>query len=141
MTHEHPTEPVYPFGPPGAEVLLHRGAMAVGDVHGTGRVWMHMTGSLDHRWELDPDAFSSVQMDDARLTFVHAALGPVDLPVRVTSSGGRGIVLPTAVGGATALHEVVVHWVNVPSISPADALASDWGTWAGRWSGPAAGGP
>ncbi len=139
VTHEHPTEPVYPFGPPGPEVLLHRGAMAVGDVHGTGRVWMHRAGSLDHRWELDPDAFSSVQLGDARLTFLHAALGPVDLPVRVTSSAGRGIVLPTTVVGASALHEVVVHWVNVPSIYPADALASDWGTWAGRWSGSGGG--
>jgi len=32
-----------------------------------------------------------------------------------------------------------VHWVNVPSIYPADALASDWGTWAGRWSGSGGG--
>jgi len=59
--------------------------------------------------------------------------------VRVTSSAGRGIVLPTAVGGASALHEVVVHWVNVPSIYPAGALASDWGSWAGRWTGSGGG--
>lgn len=139
MTRGQATEPVYPFGAPGADVALFTGDMTVGDTHGTGRVWMHTTGRVDHRWELDPDGYRSLRLGETRLTFEHPALGHVDVPVRVTSNAGRGIVQATSAGNATALDQVVAHWVNVPSIYPASGLKSDWGTWGGRWAGSGGG--
>lgn len=139
MTQEEATEPVYPFSAPGVDIPMFTGDMAVGDVRGTGRVWMQMTGGMDLRWELKPAPRRNMRLADAQLVFMHPQLGSIDVPVRVTSSAGRGIILPTSAGRASALDEMVVHWVNVPSIYPADGLESEWGTWAGRWTGSGGG--
>lgn len=138
-TQEQATAPIYPFSAPGVEVLIFTGEMVIGDVRGTGRVWMQMTGDVDIRWELEPGAHHRVRLGEARLVFTHPKLGAVDAPVRVTSSTGCGIVLATAAGRASSLDEIVAHWVNVPSIYPAEGLESAFGTWAGRWTGSGGG--
>jgi hypothetical protein len=123
------------LGAPGAEIVLWEGDLTVGDKTSSGRLWTTMTGDVRFRWELDPAEWRSVPLGETRLTFEHPELGRIDVPARVTSTRGSGTVESTAVGGAAPLDELVVHWVNVPSIEPAEPLESRTASWSGRWSG------
>jgi hypothetical protein len=135
VSHEHATAPVYPFGAPGAEIVLWEGDLTVGDKTSSGRLWMTMTGGVSFRWALDPAGWRSLRLGETRLAFEHPDLGPLNVPARVTSTAGSGIFESTAVGTAAQLDELVVHWVNVPSVEPAEPLESRTASWSGRWSG------
>ncbi len=135
MSHEHATAPVYPFGVPGAEIVLWEGDLTVGDKTSSGRLWMTTTGDVSFRWALDPAGWHSLRLGETRLALEHPDLAKLDVPGRVTSTAGSGILESTAVGSAAQLDELVVHWVNVPSIEPAEPLESRTASWSGRWSG------
>jgi len=101
---------------------------------------MQTTGEVDFRWELSADQYRSMRLGDARIAFTHPALGSVDCPARITSSAGRGIIPSTQLGDVAAdLDHVLVHWMNIPSLYPAEVLSTEGNTWAGRWSGSGGG--
>lgn len=133
------TPPVYPFTAPGRDVLLFAGDLVVGDASGPGRLWMSMTGDVGFHWTLHPTHWGSIGLGETRLVFEHPLLGALNIPARVTSTAGSGVIESTAAGAASELDELLVHWVNVPRILPADGLRSDSSTWAGRWAGSGGG--
>ncbi len=100
---------------------------------------MTMTGDVSFRWALDPAGWRSLSLGETRLALEHPDLGTLDVPGRVTSTAGSSILESTAVGSAAKLDELVVHWVNVPSIEPAEPLESRTASWSGRWSGSGGG--
>lgn len=138
MTDTQPIEAVYPVVGAGEDITLYDGPMTMRGTHTTGRVWLRMTGGMEYRWELDGDEYAAFKLGETTLTFTHPVLGPVDLPVNVSSSRGLGEIAWATLGTAQRLDEVVAHWVDLPAILPAEPLATPSATWAGRWT--AAGG-
>jgi hypothetical protein len=134
VTAAHRIDAVYKLVDAGADIMLYDGPIAVGDVEGTGRIWLQTTGDLEHRWSLDGDDHPALDLGDAKLAFTHPAFGPIEMPVNVSSSRGRGEILSTGLGAARRLDEVVAHWVDVPAILPAERLEAPSGSWAGRWT-------
>jgi hypothetical protein len=139
MDAGQPTPTVYPFGAPGEDVLLYDGGLTVGGKSASGRVWMSMTGDAGLRWTVEPLDWRSIPLGDTRLAFSHPQLGPLDIPARVTWSGGSGSVYSTTTGEVPELDELVVHWLDLPDVQPAEALESSAAVWSGRWSGSGGG--
>lgn len=127
-----PTSPAYPFQPPGADIQLHDGPLAVDGWPGTGRIRLGTRGGLDHVWEAQLDDGLSVPLGDAVLAIDHARLGPVTIPARVTSTAGRGTVLSSGLGPGGPLDDVVVHWVALPTLPGSTGLSAPGSSWAGR---------
>ncbi len=126
-----PTPAVYPFGRPGADISLHDGPLSLDGRTCAGRIWLATRGGLDHRWEASFDDGHGVPLGDVLLAFDHARLGQVTVPVQITSTAGRGVVLSSGLGPGGPLDEAVVHWVALPSM-PGTGLSTPSATWAGR---------
>ena len=109
--------------------------MAVGEVHAAGRIWLQMTGDVEHRWCLVEEDPAALELGEATLSVAHPAYGRVELPVNVTSSRGRGEIVSATLGSAAAsLDRVLAHWVDVPAILPAEPLETPLASW--RVGGP-----
>jgi hypothetical protein len=134
MTRARPIEPVYPLVGAGADIPLYEGPMTVGELHAAGRIWLQMTGDVEHRWCLDEKDHAALELGEATLSFAHPVYGRVELPVTVTSSRGRGEIVSATLGAAASLDRVLAHWVDVPAILPAEPLETPLASWAGRWT-------
>jgi hypothetical protein len=82
---------------------------------------------------MDSDS-PAMELGDAEIVFNHPELGHVRLRTRVTSSRGLGEIIWSTLGAANSLDEVVIHWMDLPSVLPADSLDDGVSTWSGRWS-------
>ncbi len=77
------------------------------------------------------EATDHVELGPKTLSFEHADLGEVSVPVTAHSSEGSGSVGQASLGSGP-LHRVVVHWLNLPWMMPADTLRDPGRVWAGR---------
>jgi hypothetical protein len=135
-----PIAPVYPLLEPGAPVPLFEGDLSLGGQSGRGRIWLATHGDVDHLWEFEAESGLPLDLEEAQLSFDHPELGQAVIPALVTSSAGRGTILATSLGDPRdELDEIIIHWINIPSIYPAKALGNDSHTWAGRWTGTGGG--
>src|SRR6478736_3307136 len=116
-----PTKAVYPTAGPGEDITLYAGPMSIAGVNATGRVWLQTNGDIRYRWEMDSDS-PAMELGDAEIVFNHPELGLVRLRTRVTSSRGLGEIIWSTLGAANSLNEVVIHWMDLPSVLPADSL-------------------
>jgi Restriction endonuclease len=128
-----PIKAVYPTADAGDDITLYAGPMSIAGVNATGRVWLQTNGNIKYRWEMDSHG-SAMELGDAEIVFSHPELGPVQLRTRVTSSCGLGEITWSTLGAANSLDEVVIHWMDLPSVLPADPLDDGVSTWSGRWS-------
>jgi hypothetical protein len=128
-----PIKAVYPTARAGEDITLYAGPMSIAGVNATGRVWLQTNGDIKYRWEMDSHG-SAIELGDAEIVFSHPELGPVRLRTRVTSSRGLGEITWSTLGAANSLDEVVIHWMDLPSVLPADPLDDGVSTWSGRWS-------
>ncbi|HEX5366266.1 MAG TPA: hypothetical protein VFW63_06335 [Acidimicrobiales bacterium] len=131
--HHPPHEGVLSFGEPGEDIELYEGeALLGGDAVGRVRIWLPMTRGLQVKWRaLDPP-HGHLSLGRQTLTIEHPQLGTAELPADVNHSDGWGASPEANLGTADDLVRVVVHWLNLPIILPADVLANDAGAWAGR---------
>lgn len=125
---------VYPFNRPGQSITLYSGsaevnAVALAEVG----VELSMQRGLNTRWWADGSG-ELFELGPAHLAFQHPALGTVEIPVDVLNSDGWGVCRGASIGSGEALRRVVVHWINLPSILPADPLSIGKRFWIGRWS-------
>jgi hypothetical protein len=133
-----PLTPIYPFEEPGKAITIHLGTTEVAGVgRGPGRVWAVMDGSLDINWEVDTDG--SVDLGDVTLRLRRPEIGDVDVEALVSNTSGRGWINNASLSSGRELTRVVVHWVNLPSIWPAEVLHGEGRVWAGRWTAQGAG--
>ena len=98
---------------------------------------MTLDGDLEVRWEVD-DA-THLRLRDVTLVVARPGLGDVEVAGRVWRSAGEGDIPGADLGGGANLERVVVHWVNVPTIWPAESLRTPDAEWHGRWRGEGAG--
>jgi hypothetical protein len=141
VTVPSPDAPILPFPAPGRPVVLHRGAMSVSGVSGTGALWLQMTGEAHYRWEFEGGERHPTRLGDTVLRFAHPALGSVGVPVRVNSEDGRGSIGSASLGTADRLLRVVAPWINIPPLPAERALRADdkevplaWTGEGGGWS-------
>ncbi len=134
-----PLRRVYPFNFPGQSIVLYGGTARVGRVSlAEVGVELAMRRGLKIRWHTNrPD--ERLELGRADLGFDHPELGAVKIPVDVLNSDGWGVCPGGSMGNGECLRRVVVHWVNLPSIWPADVLSLDNRSWIGRWSVQASG--
>lgn len=138
VTLLRPTLPVYPFGEPGHEIVIHQGDIEIlGVGTGTGTISATMNGDIDIDWQVDLP--TNIELGDVNLRLQRRDLGFVELNALATNSGGRGVIPYASLASNRQLTRVVMHWVNLPSILPAEGLHEDYGSWSGHWEAQGAG--
>lgn len=137
-TSPRATAPVYPFDEPGCKIIVHEGDIEIiGLGMGSGTVVATMNGRLGIEWNVHVP--TRAQLGDVTLRLQRPDLGFVKLDAVVTHSGGRGWIGSASLESGQQLTRVVVHWVSLPWILPAEALHEEQGSWAGHWEAQGAG--
>ena len=132
MASDSAMQGVIPLGCAGDPIELYKGEGRLADgTAGAVRVWVPMRRGIEVRWRFDDRQF--VSLGPAELTITHPALGEVTVPVQASSTTGRGWSAGAELGADTPLDQVVVHWVNLPTIPPATATSGPHGARDGRW--------
>ena len=127
---------MFDFDSPGHDLELYEGEAELdGEPVGRIRIWVPMRRGLKVRWQIAEPAPHGLELglEETSLTIDHATLGKVELPVDVNHSDGWGTSPGASLGAIDGIDRVVIHWVNVPLILPAEPLADSRGSWAGRW--------
>ena len=142
-----PVRPVYPFGDPGTPIELYSGPIAV-DAIGPweGRIFADLAGDLQVRWSATaPEGWVdgtyvnlTLEPPDASPTTVRARRNWTSRDNEHVQASGE--IMQANVGSTDALCDrVIVHFTNLPRISPAEYLVKDGHYWAGRWTCSGAG--
>jgi hypothetical protein len=92
---------------------------------------MTLDADLDIRWEADLG--HNIALGDVPLRVTRPDLGPVVVPAQVQRSEGRGYITKAELSNDAPLTRVVVHWINLPRILPAESLHSEGEVWPRRW--------
>lgn len=133
-----PTAPIYPFDEPGHDIVFHEGdieVVGIGEGHGT--ILATMNGDIKIEWQVElPTRF---ELGDVTLRLRRPDLGFVNVDAVLNSSDGRGWIAAASLTSGQKLTRVIVHWVNLPWILPAEPLTDGRGAWAGRWAAQGAG--
>jgi hypothetical protein len=142
-----PVRPVYPFGDPGAPIELYSGPIAVDSIGSwEGRIFADLAGDLQVRWSATR-AEGWVDATDVNLTIEPPDASPSTVRAHRygTSFDGEYVraigEIPNAnVGSPDAICDrVIVHFTNLPRISPGEYLVEGEHYWAGRWTCSGAG--
>lgn len=133
----HALEPVYAFGGPGDPVVLHEGPATVDETATDGRIELRLLPRLSVAWTAnrvagpavgDPIALGFCTPSGSAETTAHCgSLGP-DL---------GGWIDRVEVGSRTgALHRVIAHWLNLPSLNGSERICDERTGWTctDRWS-------
>ena len=140
LNGETPLRGVLDFGPPGEELELYAGeANLGGESVGPIRVWVTMRRGLKVRWRMTGAESRWLRLEPTTLSIDHPTLGPVEVPVDVQHSDGWGTSPAAELGVVDGIDRVIVHWVNLPVILPAQPLSDDRHSWSGRWEAEACG--
>jgi hypothetical protein len=137
-----PVRPVYPFGDPGAPIELYTGPIAVDSIGSwEGRIFADLAGDLQVRWSVTraegwldtTDVKLTIEPPTAELTTARARLN--SMLMRSEDVRASGEIMGANVGSPDAVCDrVIVHFTNLPRISPAEYLVDDGHYWAGRWT-------
>lgn len=137
-TLPRPIVPIYPFDEPGREIVFHEGNIEIlGVGTGLGVISATMNGDLDINWNMQLS--TSIKLGDVILRLQHPDLGFVEVDALVNNSSGRGWIRSASLAAGRPLTRVVVHWVNIPWIWPAEGLYDGRRSWTGRWQAQGAG--
>ncbi len=110
--------------------------MRIGGREVVGRITLDPRDRGGVHWQADASPITPFDLGPATLSIgPPAAILRVTGYVQVSSSFGRGRLLPVEVGEASALLDhAIIHWLNVPNLAPlnAEILRQGGATWAGR---------
>jgi hypothetical protein len=124
----------YPFNSPGEPIVVFEGLLAVGGLaETTGRLWCQFDCDLQLLWEVATER-SSMPLGETTLHLsALQGMRDVAIPGHVMDSRGKGVVRSARVTTGEPLKRVITHWVNLPTILPADPLSANGAIWGGRW--------
>jgi len=133
------TSPIYPFGEPGHDIVIHEGDIeVVGIGVGVGAISMTTNGSLFIEWDVELPT-QGMELGDVTLRLHRPELGTVEVDATVNHSGGRGWIGSASLQSGDQLSRITAHWVNLPWILPAKGLHEVSRSWAGLWEAQGAG--
>ncbi|WP_435212262.1 hypothetical protein [Streptomyces sp. bgisy034] len=126
VQHEEPLEPVYPFNPPGAPIVLHSGPVC-GHWEGyrNGVIELKCQPGVEVRWQIQHEArdLSTIDRDVVTLGFErHGHQWNLDASQRSWEMTNDEITTDGWINSAklertdAQLKRVLVHWMNLPRI-------------------------